>query len=242
MPATQFDGPIWTGAAGARSITDPSVKGGMPNSPPFRYSYQPTALLTNNIAVTQETSGAFVLAAGTGVTTTTINGVSYIDLASGVALPFGERNLVFSGTVSATTALLTVSGLDGWLRPLRETATSPFSANTTSTVKTFRFVQAIASTVSAVGSCSVGTGDRLGFPYRVNNPSEVQISFANVWITASTGFVAADTATPTALTGPVRGAYNLQTASDGTRRFTAIIWSADVDTNDGLYGRTQFSG
>jgi hypothetical protein len=242
MAETQFDGPIWTGAAGARPITPQRVKGGMQNSPAYRYSYQPTALLLDNVAAQQSTTGPFVLTAATGVTTTTINGVSYIDLASGVALPLGERNLRFSGTQSATTALLTVSGLDGWLRPLRETVTSPFSAATTSTVKTFRFVQAIASTVSATGSCSVGTGDRLGFPFRVNNPSEVQISYANVAITASAGFVAADTATPTAFTNPVRGAYDLQTASDGTRRFTAIIWPVDVDTDDGLYGRPQFSG
>ena len=241
MPATQIDGPLWIGAAGPTPATDPSAKGGYQTTPGYRYSYQPTALLTDNIAATQSTAGAFTLSAATGVTTTTIGGVNYIDLAPGVPLPLGERNIRFSGTASATAAVVTVAGLDGNLRVVQETVTSPSGAAITSGIKTLRFVRS-ATAAASTGSCSIGTGDRLGFPLRVNDPSQVQISMAGAWITAATGFVSAVTTTATALTGPVRGAYDLQTASDGTRRFTAIIYPADPDTTTGLYGVSQFAG
>ena len=50
--------------------------------------------------------------------------------------------------------------------------------------------------------------------------------------------------TATATTGDVRGSYLLQTASDGTRRFTVYqdIDPTDIKTTTGIFGVAQYGG
>lgn len=236
---TQLSDGLRTGNVGLGNETGGAVRiinqlPGVANSPVFVYDIVPTQLLNNNIAAAQTVSGAlFTISGSTGTTTTTINGVNYIDL--GVA-----RSVTASGASSGTTAVdISVTGLDTYLQPMSQTFSGPTASALTQTTKTFRYVRAVAASGNTVSGVSIGTGDVYGMPYRVDAFGYVVFNWNNTVITAATGFTAASAATATLYTGDVRGAYTVQSASDGTKRLTAFIFVKNPDTVAGAYGVTQ---
>lgn len=211
---------------------------GAPMSPVFVYSVVPLATSVTGLGTGGTYSGAPLavsFSAGSGVSaTTSINNVTYYDLGC-------ARGVTFSGAVSTVTGCtITLSGLDCYLQPLTVTMSGPTGTALVTTPKTLQYLfptfTVSGNTTSVI---TPGVGDRLGFPYRVDAFDYVDITMSNTKITANTGFQAASTTTATAATGDVRGYYDLQTAANGTRRFTAWIYVADPDTQSGLYGVTQ---
>jgi len=110
--------------------------------------------------------------------------------------------------------------------------------------KAFKYIK--SCTVSgAATTIGVGTTDIFGIPLR----SDALLFYSRLWwnaaeITATTGYVAADTTSPaTATTGDVRGTYAVQSASDGSKRLqiALIIPPANLGTVTGLLGVNQFA-
>lgn len=223
------------GYPGDSRLAPASQEVGAPVPPLYRYSVVPAALLTNNIAALQIVSGApasFTISGATGTTTTTINGTSYVDL--GVA-----RSLRISGGSSAVVVSVSIYGLDDYFQPMSQTLSGPSGAAFTSTTKAFRYVASGTASGNSTGGLAIGTGDRMGLPYRADFFSDLKVNFNGDLVTSSAGFTAAVTTTASATTGDVRGTYELQSASDGTKRFAVQGYIIDPNTITGVYGVSQ---
>ena len=87
----------------------------------------------------------------------------------------------------------------------------------------------------------MNTTDIIGFPLRVGEWGYQDLTVNATCITASTGFVAADTTSPaTSTTGDTRGTYAMQTASNNTLRIVFFVSPsvANISSAVGLTGVT----
>ena len=225
--------------AGAAPPPPTGLSGGVPLAYDPFYTCVPLTSVTNALAVKATLSGAaaaFTLAAGTGVTTEIIDGVTYYKFDV-------ERCVLATGGGSSTAGVLvTINGLDDYKQPLTSTFSGPTGSGAgTVSPKAFRWIS--GGTVSGntlTGGLLLGQSDTLGLPFVAKSWEEVNVAYAGARITASTGFSQADATDPaTASTGDVRGRYALQTASNGARRFSIQQFIRDPDTAAGVYGVTQ---
>lgn len=147
--------------------------------------------------------------------------------------------IVSGGNDSGIT--FTVSGYDLYGYPMSEAITGA-NAGTASGAKAFKYISGVTHTGSVATTVTIGTGDAIGLPMRVDRFAFARIVYNNTVITASTGFTAAVTTDPaTTTTGDVRGTYALQSASDGTKRLQIFIAipTANIGTVTGQYGVAQ---
>lgn len=209
---------------------------GAPVQNAFYWSIQPLAMQANNIALAQTiNNGTYTLTAGTGVTTVSRNGVSGI-LEFDVA-----RCIRLTGVTNTVAIAITINGYDDYWQPMTQTITGPAGATTVTTTKAFRRVRSITNAGNTVDTVAIGTSDVFGLPFRADEFGQlVGLSYNNAFLTASTGFTAAVTTTPSASTGDVRGTYAAQSASDGTKRLTALIMIKNNTRMDNVLGLTQF--
>lgn len=239
---TNFSDGVRIGNAGGlgdtRTLPIPFSGGGIQGadiSPIKMYSIVPVTSLTNNIAAYAVVSGAnWTLAAGTGVTSTSINGVTFYDL--GVA-----RCVQFTGSgASGVATLITLSGKDDYLQNMTQTLTGPTGTASVTTLKAFRYVAGAFSAGNTVSSVGIGASDTFGLPFCASSVDFVYMSWAGTKVTSSGSFVAGVTTSPsTALLGDVRGTYAVSSASDGVKRFTAHITVNDPNTVNGVIGVAQ---
>lgn len=234
MANTNVGAPFWVGGA----IPTNSQQGtpGMETVPTYVYSVVPLTLQTDNLVTAKIVTGSetLTLVAGTGITTTTINGSTYYVLDV-------PRNLRITGaTVSVTATVVTVTGKDQYFQTMTETVTGPTGTAVTAGVKAFKYLLSATASGNTASAISVGTGDVLGFPYRVAALGQTLIWDALSLRTDSTGLTVAVTTSPaTSLTGDVRGTYAMQAASNGSRRVTVWIPNFDPDDVEAIYGVTQ---
>lgn len=155
------------------------------------------------------------------------------------------RTLQFVSGSNDSGITFTVKGWDIYGFPLTETITGA-NAGTASGAKAWKYINTITHSGSVAGTLTIGTNDVFGLPFQVLRFGRVSLCWNNGWITANTGFTAADTTSPaTATTGDVRGTYGVQSASDGTKTLQSYIVSppAALVTNNGatsLFGVSQF--
>lgn len=151
--------------------------------------------------------------------------------------------IVSGGSDSGIT--FTIRGFDIYGFPMTESFAGA-AIGTATGKKAFKYIQSVTHTGSVAGTVTVGTTDIIGLPFRMDNWGYANIVVANAFISANTGFVAADTTTPaTATTGDVRGTYTLQTPSNGTtNRLIVTQWIAasNLGADTGMFGVAQFSG
>jgi len=210
----------------------------------YRLSALAAASSTNLAAATTYSGAAsfpVTIVAGTGVTATTVNGVSVYDIV-GQAGERSVRVVAAGGAGGAGASTVTVLGYDMYEVPVTATFAGATSGNTVESNKTLRYVTSISVTGSATGSgISFGVGDKIGFPYRVNTASDFIVTNSGTVVTANgTGFVAADTTSAaTATSNNVRGSYTLQTATNAANVQTFWIYPSDVNTTNGLFGVPQ---
>jgi hypothetical protein len=170
------------------------------------------------ISATAVCAAQAVAAAGNA----TINGTS---AASGVATFNCCRNVsIVSSSASDTTQTVTVTGTDFW----GQAQTSLLTINGTTTVngnKGFKTITRVAVSAVFVGNLSVGMGDTFGLPYKVTDAGYLtRTGWAGAVADNAGTFTAADTATPSASTGDVRGTFLPATsASNGVRRLVIGI-------------------
>lgn len=234
MANTNVGAPFWVG--GARPDNSQQGTPGMETVPTYVYSVVPLTLQANNLVTSKIVTGSetLTLVAGTGITTTTINGSTYYVLDV-------PRNLRITGaTASVTATVVTVTGKDQYFQNMTETVTGPAGTAVTAGIKAFKYLGAITASGNTVSAITIGTGDVLGFPYRVAALGQTLIWDALDLRVDSTGLTVADTTSPaTSLTGDVRGTYAMQAASNGSRRVTVWIPNFDPDDAETIYGVTQ---
>jgi hypothetical protein len=158
------------------------------------------------------------------------------------------RCLRFTSVGNDSTGTAAVVGIDIYGYLVHETVTLS-NATIATSKKALKAVISITPGGTLSGSnLSVGTSDVYGFPIAVYEaaqntvlPPYVFIYWNGTQITASTGYVAGVTTTPSATTGDVRGTYATQTASDGTKKLQVFVqpqpWNLTGTT---LFGAAQF--
>lgn len=182
------------------------------------------AAAANNICTSQASSG--------GTNALAING----SLAtSGVATPDFPRNVVAAWT---TTAVCTVTGTDYYNQPQTEASAS---GTTFTGKKAFKTITAVTFS-TGVTAATVGTGVKMGLPYRVDQNGILDALMDNLPDVTYT-FVAADTTSPaTSSTGDVRGTIAASTAPNGTHAYAVNFRISDrtggVGKQVGAYGVT----
>lgn len=128
-----------------------------------------------------------------------------------------------SSNIGDTTQTVTVTGTDYW----GQTQTEAITLNGTTTVngkKGFKTITRVAVSAALTGNLSVGDGDVYGLPYKVTDAGYLlRTGWANAVADNAGTFVAADTATPSATTGDVRGTFAPTTSANGSRRLVIAI-------------------
>ena len=199
-------------------------------------TFVPATLQTNNIVTSAIVDGAATLTAGTGVTSTTLNGVAVLDITGGAY----DRAIRIIGTAGGVTAVsFTITGYDMYGQPVTQTITGPAATATVTTTKTFRYISSIVSAATTTAAVTIGTADIYGFPARVDSFDQALIFWNGALITSNTGFTAAVSTTATASTGNVRGTYAVQSASDGTKRLRTVVFLDNPNNMDNAYGVKQ---
>jgi len=156
------------------------------------------------------------------------------------------RAVTIGGSASAAGGAFIVNGFDVYGFAMQEQITAAAGAGPTNGKKAWKAITSVVPQFTDAHPYSVGTTDIYGLGIFTRRFSHLAVVVAETWITASTGFVAADTTSPaTAITGDVRGTYALQTPSNGTTTRLVIYATpsiADIAANPttGLFGVPQF--
>ena len=159
------------------------------------------------------------------------------------------RGLQFVSSQAGDNAqTMTIRGYDIYGFPMTQVITMN-GAGVVNTTRAFKYIASITASALLAGNLSIGTSDIYGFPLRSKMWEHMEIYMNGLQVTAaSTGYVAAVDATPTNITGDVRGTYAVQTASNGTRRLVMYqtvplfnMTAATPQNYASLYGQTQFT-
>ena len=231
---------LWMGAATGPQ-TAGWVNGGNPGvigrgvGPMGRTTYMdivPAALSATAVCAAQA-----VAAAGNA----TINGAS---ASGGVATFDYARNVsIVTSNAANTTQTVTVTGTDYYGQAQTETLTCS-GTTTVSGKKAFVTITQAAVSGAITGTLSVGNGDSFGLPYKMTDAGYLfRTGWANGVADNAGTFTAADTATPSATTGDVRGTFLPSTASNGSRRLVIGMIMTSVQagpnaTQTGAIGAT----
>lgn len=179
----------------------------------YIFDIVPAALSATAVCAAQAVAGA---------SNATINGAT----ASGGVATFDCARIISakSSDTGDTTQTVTVTGTDYWGQAQTQTIT----LNGTTTVngtKAFKTITAVAVSAALTGNLSVGNGDVFGLPYKVTDAGYLLRTGWNGGVADNAGtFVAADTATPSATTGDVRGTFApTGSAANGSRRLVIGI-------------------
>jgi hypothetical protein len=238
----QFSDDLYLGPAVGGGVSDgssPMTVGVGPMGRVYVWDIAPLTLQAAGLAASQNpTSGAaFTLTAGTGVTTSVVNGQTryILDCARTVTVT----------AAGANTATYTIAGYDIYGQAMTETIAAP-STSTVSSAKMFKSVVSVtnANATASTNGVTVGYGDIVGLPYRVTTGDYVYFNY-NATVGLLAAITVADTTSPaTATTGDVRGKITLASAADGTKRLVAFIGlpalaSGPNATRIGAFGVTQ---
>lgn len=157
------------------------------------------------------------------------------------------RAVSVTGVSGGAGGAFTVRGYDVYGFAMTETITATSGATTVNGKKAFKAIASVTPGFSDAHNYSIGTTDIIGFPIATFALGNLSIVFNNAIVTATTGFVVADTTTVSATTGDVRGTYALQTPSNGTLRLQMQVlvspWNAAAANGAAsLFGLSQFGG
>ena len=193
----------------------------------YTYDIVPLTAGTATYAALQTPStGAITLAAGTGITTATVGGVTVYqaDVPRCVQIASGGSDVGIT---------YTVSGYDIYGQPMTQTVTG-VSAAAVTTAKAFYQVKSLTHTGSVASTVTVGTADVFGLPFFLKDRGYISsVGWAGTAAQSAVSATVGVTTTPaTAFTGDVRGTYQTGSASNGTNRLVInqVIGTGQVGT------------
>lgn len=166
------------------------------------------------------------------VATTPLAAINGALATAGVATFDVPRNVVAAWT---GTAVLTVTGTDQYGSVMTQASASGTSLTGTKAFKTVTSCSFSADVTSA----TIGTGDVLGLPFRVDANGLIAAR-ANNAIDAGTFVPAVTTDPATAVTGDVRGTFDPAVALNGTNTCAVLLKVANLETKIGAFGVKQF--
>lgn len=178
----------------------------------------PLALNLTGLATDQAVgaAGDLTLTAGTGVTSSVVNGETryVLDVPRCV-------DVLTAG--ADTTQTITVHGYDQYGQAMSQALTAGGAGIRVATTKAFKSVTRIAVSAATAGNVSAGTTDVIGLPIRLLSKDYITFNY-NATVGLLAAVTAAVTTSPaTTTTGDVRGTIALASASDGTKRLVAQI-------------------
>lgn len=200
--------------------------------------YQRGELLAHEFGAvaTTTSTGVCVTVTTTGAATLSATGSL---VSGGVATFTVPRAVSLTSTANNSGLSVTVNGTDVYGKTMSELVTGP-NNTTVRGAKAFKTVTSVTAT-GIVTALSVGDSDILGLPVRIADKGKV----VGLWVdgvaeTSNTIVVGlSTTGTSTATTADVRGTVLGGTATNGTKRFTALLIVGDPNTKEGLYGVAQ---
>jgi hypothetical protein len=210
---------------------------GVVHAAPYEVVFGPVA-----VAAAASILSAQSIAVAGSTTTFLQDNTDPVVAATQALYPYGPgfgRNLQYVAS-GAAVSTVTVAGRDYLGQRMTETITlngaTPVVGN-----KAFKWIDTITWGATAATTINVGTGSKLGVPFRVMN---VLAEMSNKQRVATLGTLAnPDTTDPqTALTGDTRGTYIPNTTPDGTKVLSAIFLldnSNNANGNGGLHGLQQ---
>src|SRR2546429_516647 len=176
----------------------------------------------NGICASQSSAG--------GNNALTINGAL---ATAGVATIPTPRNVVAAWT---NAAIATITGTDYYGQPQTEVSASGTSHTGK---KAFATVTAVTFNAAVTGA-TVGTGVKIGLPYRIDINGVLVVLTDNAPDSTYTAVVADTTSPATTATGDVRGTITFTSAPNAARAYAALIKIADrtggTDKKTGAYG------
>ncbi len=133
-----------------------------------------------------------------------------------------------------------VTGYDKFGVPMAEllSVTATGTSKTATGKKAFAYILSYAFTSSGdatANTASVQWGNTLGLDYRITDPNEALVMANGVPDGSATVTVADDTA-PGNTTGDPRGTILSNTATDGTKKFAAVVYPTDSSITQTLFG------
>lgn len=152
------------------------------------------------------------------------------------------RNITGTTTHGSSIVAMTiqVNGYDVYGEAMTEltsvtaTGTSKTNASLGTALKAFKYIKSIvliAAGNATANSLSLGFGDTLGLPFRVDNENKV-LPIGNKAVDASATVIKADDTNPqTSATGDPRGTVKFNTATDGAKKFAAWLIAVDRTAN-----------
>lgn len=191
-------------------------------------------LLTSVATIVSATSFTMADQASASITGAQIGtldaGKSYIDpyVTAGAARIFDPtqglaRNVRITSVGNDSGITFKVTGYDIYSQAMTETITGA-NAAVASGKKAFKGLVSVVPSGNTAANVSVGTGDVYGINLRSDRWEYANFYFNGAFLTANTGWLAADTTNPaTSTTGDVRGTYATQSASDGTKRLALFM-------------------
>lgn len=168
-------------------------------------------------------------------------------IAGGAGLYFDstqalERGVAVTGSLQALGGGFTIAGYDIYGQAQSELITIASGATTGNSRKAYKVIQSITPNFTNTGNTySVSTIDLFGFPFRNDLWETLEIFYAGVQKTSSTGWTVGDQTSPaTTSTGDPRGTYSLQTASQGINRFVVYQTLPFINLGRGSPSNPQF--
>lgn len=149
------------------------------------------------------------------------------------------RNIIITNAGDDTGDTYTVTGADEYSATVIEVITGA-NAGVAAGKKAFKTVSSIVASGASAGNVSIGFGDVLGLPVWVPSVSHVLKEMENDGNpTAGTFAYGLGIGTvSTSTTADVRGTYDPNSAADGSKVFSVLVWLSDPT----FRGNSQYDG
>lgn len=172
--------------------------------------------------------GAPATASATAIlATTAVSNANTVTLATPYRMDAARNIAYVSSNAGDTTQTITIKGMDRYDVPMTETVT----LNGTTSVpgkKAFFTVISYKSSAALAGNLSLGTGIILGLPVILGRKNFVFREFMDDAVLTTGVFLAADTTTPSAVTGDIRGTYAPASAPNAARVYELLVAVPDA--------------
>ena len=211
---------------------------GVDINPSITYDIVPLTKNATALAISQSSSGALALTAGTSVVAQVVNGLTryVLDTPRGVTI-------TSAGNDSGITFL--ISGFDTYGKAMSQKLTGA-NAGVATTTKAFAAVSSIVASGATASTVTAGTADLFGLPVQVIDKAYIGTLGWNNTIGYDGGTLTiADVTNPaTNVTGDVRGTYVTSSASNGVKRLVIeiLLSATQTNINGGVAAATSILG